>query len=177
MIFLPALERRVADDRVEPAALAHLGELERPMERMAVVPDDLGHVADRAPRLDQPRLGERTQLRPRDHPLELGRLVVDHRADVARDVGGRERVGVVELRERGADDEVAEQPRVVERGVGLGEHRRLALGVEHVADDERLELVAQRERSVDGGLDLVEPEVEAGLAVPASGRGARRGAA
>ena len=78
-----------------------------------------------------------------------------------------ERVGVVELRERRADDEVAEQPRVVERGVGLREHRCLALGVEHVADDERLELVAQRERSVDGGLDLVEAEVEAGLPVPA----------
>ena len=48
-----------------------------------------------------------------------------------------------------------------------GEHRRFALGVEHVADDERFELVAERQRPVDGGLDLVEPEVEAGLAVPA----------
>ena len=93
--------------------------------------------------------------------------MVDHRPHPAGDLGRGERVGVVELGQRRADDEVAEQPRVVERRVGLGEHRRLALGVGDVADDERLELAAQRQRPVDGGLDLAEPEVEAGLAVPA----------
>ena len=97
---------------------------------------------------------------------DVGGVGVEHRPHRARDLRRVQRVGVVELRERGADDEVAEQPRVRQRVVRLGEQLRLALGVADVEHDERLEVAAQRQRPLDRRLDLVEAEVEARLARP-----------
>ena len=136
------VKRWVADNRVEPTMCVHLGKLERPVERVAVVPNDLGHFTNRTAALDEPAVGEPPQLRPRRHPVKPGCLMIDHRPHPTGDLSRGERVGAIEPRQRRASDHVAEQSGVIERGVGFTEELGLALGVGDVTNDEGLEVAA-----------------------------------
>ena len=127
----------------------------------------LGHLADGAPGLDQPRLGERcaaASVRPsaRVSGASWSTIVRMLRATSADASGSASSSCASAAPTTRSPSSRASSS----AGVGLREHRRLALGVEHVVDDERFKLPAERERPVDGGLNLIETEVEAGLPAP-----------
>ena len=159
MIFLPPWNGGLPTIASNPPLRAHLGELERPVERVAVGPLDRRDLADRAAALDQPvRRRARAARDPRQSRARRVASGSSSRPHAARDVRACSGSASSSCAERGADDEVADQPRVLERRSASASSSALRSASRDVAHDERLELAAQRERAFDGALDLVEAE-------------------